>query len=487
MSDYSMYHALGHEHAVDDPSNPKPQTHALAPQSHSPAALPRVQHPQTAASHDRYSLSQQNYGGTPQSGYEAPGTMGGQQGYFPPQGSPYTGGQGDNSTGALTSQFGGMAISGETAGTARPHRRKDRHAHHNIDAPGGSSQAFNGLPQGGSGNPTQYLNGDPSQQQLYNHPYAGQPITPAMSQFPAPANAPFSPASQPSRTDFAARPNFGTPNPPIPANVASSSSQGRVDPEQIPSVPRSRDVAAQYYLDHVYPTMEQHLPPPGAIPFVAHDQGNSSPRFARLTLNNIPSTSEALSSTGLPLGLLLQPLAPLQEGEVPIPVLDFGESGPPRCRRCRTYINPFMTFRGGGNRVVCNMCTHPNEVPPEYFAPTDPSGVRVDREQRPELMMGTVEFMVPKEYWAKEPIGLRWLFVIDVSQEAVNRGFLEAVCEGILRALYDGNQETADGEQSDGEEQGPKRTLPSGSKVGFVTFDKEVHFYNTKVCILDWG
>src|SRR6202044_3904554 len=87
-----------------------------------------------------------------------------------------------------------------------------------------------------------------------------------------------------------------------------------------------------------------------------------------------------------------------QEGEQPIPVLDFGEAGPPRCRRCRTYINPFMMFRSGGNKLVCTMCNFPNDVAPEYFAPTDPSGVRVDRMQRPELMMGTVEYLVPKEY-----------------------------------------------------------------------------------------
>src|SRR6201999_343151 len=127
------------------------------------------------------------------------------------------------------------------------------------------------------------------------------------------------------------------------------------------------------------------------------DQGNSSPKHARLTVNNVPSTAEALASTGLPLGLVIQPFAPLQEGEQPIPVLDFGETGPPRCRRCRAYINPFMAFRSGGNKFVCNMCTFPNDVPPEYFSPTDPSGARVDRQQRPELTRGTVEFMVPKE------------------------------------------------------------------------------------------
>ena len=407
--------------------------------------------------------------------------MGQAQGYFPHPGLAPTAGQMNGSMGDLTSQLGGLGLAGEAVGTARGHRKRDRHAHHNIETPGGSSQAFNGMPQGGVGNLTHYLNGDPSQQQPSTHPYTGQPITPAMSQFPASANPPFSPAGQPSRMEYASRPNFGAPNPPITPGNATGSAQGRVDPEQIPSVPRSRDGPAQYYLDHVYPTMEQHLPPPAAVPFVAHDQGNSSPKFARLTLNNIPSTSEALSSTGLPLGLLLQPLAALQAGEIPVPVLDFGETGPPRCRRCRTYINPFMTFRAGGNKLVCNMCTHPNEVSPEYFAPTDPSGVRVDREQRPELMMGTVEFVVPKEYWAKKPTGLQWLFLIDVSQEAVNRGFLEAVCEGILGALYGGDSSGDDGEEKDGEEHEPKRKLPLGSKVGFVTFDKEVHFYNTNV------
>ena len=264
-----------------------------------------------------------------------------------------------------------------------------------------------------------------------------------------------------------------------PAPMGESvSTQGKVDPEQIPSIPRLRDGTAQYYFDHVYATMENHLPPPATIPFVALDQGNSSPKFARLTLNNIPSTSESLASTGLPLGLVLQPLAPQQEGEQPIPVLDFGEVGPPRCRRCRTYINPFMTFKSGGNKLVCNMCTFPNEVASEYFAPTDPSGVRVDRMQRPELTMGTVEFLVPKEYWAKEPVGLRWLFLIDVTQESVNRGFLASVCKGILDAIYGDDPEAP--EEQVAEDGSTLNRLPGGAKVGIVTYDKEVHFYNCK-------
>ena len=375
--------------------------------------------------------------------------------------------------GALTSQMGGTALGGGdgTAGS-RPNRKRNRHAYHNIDQPVVSSQAFNQ----NTGNAEQYVNQDSSHQMGAGNPYAGQQITPAMNQFPAQAAPSFSPGLRSSVSGFT---NTATPMP--PPSEPGVSAQGRVDPEQIPSIPRARDSAAQYYLDHIYPTIEQHLPPPGAVPFVAQDQGNSSPKYARLTLNTIPSTSNFLSQTGLPLGLILQPLAPLQAGELPIPVLDFGELGPPRCSRCRAYINPFMTFRSGGNKLVCNMCTFPNDVIPEYFAPTDPSGVRVDRAQRPELTMGTVEYLVPKEYWAKEPVGLRWLFVIDVSQDAVSKGYLEAFCEGISDALYGEDEDGVDGEMPNGETVSEKRRIPAGSKVGFVTFDKAIHFYNCNV------
>jgi protein transport protein SEC24 len=91
-------------------------------------------------------------------------------------------------------------------------------------------------------------------------------------------------------------------------------------------------------------------------------------------------------------------------------------------------------------------------------------------------MRGTVEFLVPKEYWSKEPVGLRWLFLIDVGQESFNKGFLEGFCEGIMSAVYGDDDGVADGteEQNDG----VKRRIPPGAKVGFVTFDKDIHFYN---------
>lgn len=463
MSDYQMYHALGGGDPNDDPSNPQSRSAVAAPQFRPPvAASPYQQSGPEISSHAHqqpyYNSASAGLPVTP-AGQQIPALQGASPSYFPRYGAHQA------QDGGLAAQMGDLAMNEHAAPPRTQRKKKDRHAYHALEA-SGSSAAFNGMPAAGTP-PTAFLNGDPSLLQGQGGQFGRQQVTPEMSQFPAPANATYDPVKPATSVEFAAR--NGTVG-------VGGSAQGKVDPDSIPSIPRSRDAVAQHYLTNVYPTFEHHIPPPAAVAFAAYDQGNSSPKFTRLTMNNIPSTSDALHSTGLPLGLLLQPLASLQPGELEIPVLDFGDQGPPRCRRCRAYINPFMMFRNGGNQFVCNMCNYPNEVPPEYFCATTPQGARVDREQRPELMRGTVEFLVPKEYWSKEPVGLRWLFLIDVGQESFNKGFLEAFCEGIIGALYGGGEQNED---DDGEQ--PKGRLPPGSKVGFVTFDKDIHFYNVNV------
>ncbi|KAJ5326787.1 uncharacterized protein N7506_009889 [Penicillium brevicompactum] len=436
MADPSMYNPMNQQ-SGEDPSNPYAQQ---PPQQYPPGYAPGTAPPQPGAPYANPAPNQwAAYGSPQQPGLASPGA-----GYNAPQQAPM-GGAGDPGMAGIASQMSGLGIAADTG--ARTHRKKHRHAHHDIG--GGAAppaQAFNnGMDQGNlQQQPSQFLNTGLNQ-------HAERPVSPAVGLVSGQSAAPQIPGMQ--------------------TGAGAVPTSGRIDPEHIPSIPRSRDLPAQYYFNNVYPTMDRHLPPPAAIPFVAQDQGNSSPKYARLTLNNIPSASDFLTSTGLPLGMVLQPLAPLDPGEQPIPVLDFGDNGPPRCRRCRTYINPFMSFRSGGSKFVCNMCTFPNDTPPEYFSPLDPSGARVDRMQRPELMMGTVEFTVPKEYWNKEPVGLQTLFLIDVSRESAHRGFLKGVCGGIKEALYGDGKEPTDGAES-------SRQLPPGAKVGIVTYDKEVHFYN---------
>ncbi|KIW05787.1 uncharacterized protein PV09_03642 [Verruconis gallopava] len=439
MSDYSMYHALGNQIPHDPNQQPPPHSQPGSAGTRPPIVAGPAGYQQAGSVYG--SVPAESYGSSSQPGYQ-------QIPYQNQEHSQY-GVQEHSGTGAtdgfsgLAHHMGSMTLGTDGSGTVRK-KRRDRHAHHELQTTA-SSQAFNGALQPSTG------------QAQYGQTPFGQPQTPTPNpnQLPNLVNAQFLQNQQAVREDHTAR------------GTAVTSAQGRVDPEQIPSVPNSRDVPAQYYLENVFATMDNHIAPPATVPFVAFDQGNSSPKFARLTMTHIPVSQEVLNSLGLPLGLVLQPLAPLQDGEREIPVLDFGDLGPPRCRRCRAYINPFMTFRSGGNKFICNMCTFPNDTPPEYFAPTDPTGVRVDRQQRPELTLGTVDFLVPKEYWTKQPVPLNLLFLIDVTEESVNKGFLTGFCEGIMNALYGGDP---------ADETSPR--LAKGAKVGIVAFDKQMHFFN---------
>jgi protein transport protein SEC24 len=456
--DHAMYHSLGMgQHDPNDPNSQYNQSNQAAPNQFQPPVAPNpYQQQQQQQFPPQQGTSQgQQYYGTP--GGPSPQPT---QGYF--QGQPQA--QADSND--ITAQMAGMSLGaeGHQVGTGK-RKKKDRHAYHQVES-AGSSQAFNGIPPAGTP-ATAFLNADPSGATGFTGQPAFSP-QPGQGHFPAPSS-PYAPGGATSPAELGAR------NGSTEAAVAAGG-QNKVSQDELPSVPAARDAAQQHYLTNIYPTFEKHVPPPASVSFVAFDQGNSSPKFARLTMNNIPATSEALHTTGLPLGLVLQPLARAQAGEAEVPVLDFGDIGPPRCRRCRAYINPFMMFRSGGNRFVCNLCTYPNDTPPEYFCATSPQGIRVDRDQRPELCRGTVEFVCPKEYYNREPVGLRWLFVIDVTQEAYNKGYLEAFCDGILATLYGAGE--AEEKDENGE---PKRRIPPNSRVGFVTYDKEVHFYNCSV------
>ena len=210
------------------------------------------------------------------------------------------------------------------------------------------------------------------------------------------------------------------------------------------------------------------MPPSSQTDYTCIDQGNSSPKFARLTLPLVPSTAETLEKIELPLALVLQPLAQQRPEELPIPVIDFGPEGPPRCSSCMSYISPFHSFGSGGNKFFCPMCLAATQTRQSYFSPVDPSGRRVDMDSRPELKFGTVDFVVPKEYWAKdhEPKPIHWIIAVDVSSESVKKGIPEAAADAIRSALY-----------------GEKGGLPAGAKIAIITFDRNIHFYNLKVCL----
>ncbi|KAI8801010.1 Sec23/Sec24 trunk domain-containing protein [Cladochytrium replicatum] len=251
----------------------------------------------------------------------------------------------------------------------------------------------------------------------------------------------------------------------------------RIDPNQIPSPVAVQETDQNNYNAQAFMSMAKGVPPLALTEYTAVDEGNAIPRFIRATTYNIPLNDETAGSSNLPMGLVIQPLADLGPKEQPILVVDFGPEGPVRCQRCRAYINPFVVFTEGGRKFACNLCAFETEVPSDYFCNLDMSGRRMDFEQRPELQHGTVEFVATKEFCNRTPETAAYVFVIDVSWNAVKSGMLAQCVSSLREFLYSGR---------------PRRTttgvalpagLESGCKIGFITFDSTVHFYNLKASL----
>ncbi|XP_068450543.1 protein transport protein Sec24B isoform X2 [Clinocottus analis] len=177
---------------------------------------------------------------------------------------------------------------------------------------------------------------------------------------------------------------------------------------------------------------------------------NCSPQSFRCTLTSVPQTQALLTKARLPLGLLLHPFRDLQ-----LPVITSNTIV--RCRSCRTYINPFVTFLDQ-RRWKCNLCYRVNDVPDEFmYNPVTRS--YGEPHKRPEVQNATVEFIASSDYMLRPPQPAAYLFVLDVSHNAVEAGYLKYFCESLMDNL-------------------DKLPGDTRTRVGFLTFDNTIHFYN---------
>uniref|UniRef100_A0A8C6S2B4 SEC24 homolog B, COPII coat complex component n=1 Tax=Nannospalax galili TaxID=1026970 RepID=A0A8C6S2B4_NANGA len=178
---------------------------------------------------------------------------------------------------------------------------------------------------------------------------------------------------------------------------------------------------------------------------------NCSPDSFRCTLTNIPQTQALLNKAKLPLGLLLHPFRDLTQ----LPVITSNTIV--RCRSCRTYINPFVSFIDQ-RRWKCNLCYRVNDVPEEFmYNPLTRS--YGEPHKRPEVQNSTVEFIASSDYMLRPPQPAVYLFVLDVSHNAVEAGYLTILCQSLLENL-------------------DKLPGDSRTRIGFMTFDSTIHFYN---------
>lgn len=173
------------------------------------------------------------------------------------------------------------------------------------------------------------------------------------------------------------------------------------------------------------------LPPTSTI-VAGLETANASPEYLRSTLNVIPTSSSLLKKSKLPLALVVRPYTALHESDEQAPVTR--DTIISRCRRCRGYINPFISWTENGKRWRCNFCGLQNDVP-AAFDYDELHQKSLNRYDRVELNNSCVEFIAPKEYMARAPQPIVYTFIIDVSAEAVNSGMTSTVARTILESL----------------------------------------------------
>ncbi|XP_034969330.2 protein transport protein Sec24B isoform X1 [Zootoca vivipara] len=262
----------------------------------------------------------------------------------------------------------------------------------------------------------------------------------------------------------ALQPGYQNVTPPLPPSSNSGYNSGFPQyPQQYPTMNQlsaslgGLGIQQPESLRPVNVTQDRNILPivpiPAPVPNLNSDlkKLNCSPDSFRCTLTNIPQTQALLNKAKLPLGLLLHPFRDLTQ----LPVITSNTIV--RCRSCRTYINPFVSFIDQ-RRWKCNLCYRVNDVPEEFmYNPVTRS--YGEPHKRPEVQNSTVEFIASSDYMLRPPQPAVYLFVLDVSHNAVEAGYLSIVCQSLLENL-------------------DKLPGDSRTRIGFITFDSTVQFYN---------
>lgn len=190
-----------------------------------------------------------------------------------------------------------------------------------------------------------------------------------------------------------------------PFNQQPQQAQNKLDPDAMPSVVQViLEDKVKYETNS--PVLFTTTVPASVPPLVTtimenenqiiQDGGCASPLFMRPTIYQVPISDDIIKTTDIPFGVLIKPFDDQEvDRKIYVPI---SPSEIVRCNRCKAYMNPYNRFIDGGRRFQCSLCHHVTEVPQTYFANLDHNGHRLDRQQRPELCLGSYEFLATEEY-----------------------------------------------------------------------------------------
>eukprot|EP00158_Paraphelidium_tribonemae_P007277 Partr_v1_DN28179_c1_g1_i1_m56137 putative SEC24 family, member len=188
--------------------------------------------------------------------------------------------------------------------------------------------------------------------------------------------------------------------------------------------------------------------------------------YMTCSLEHVPKDYGLLQKSKLPFGLVLSPFRELSSLDI-MPVMgstDRRDHNQPvypcpsicRCRRCRAYINPYVSFVDNSH-WRCNFCYLVNDLP-NHFDYDVRTQQYVDRFIRPEIKYSMIEYVAPNEYMVRPPQPVIYLFLVDVSAAAVSLGLIHAYSKAMADTLLEIPNED------------------ERAKIGFIFYDHLIRF-----------
>ncbi|KAI9787661.1 MAG: COPII subunit [Geoglossum umbratile] len=390
------------------------------------------------------------------------------QGGYPPQGYPA-----DDPYDTEPPSLQGGPIAPTSSSTHAGGHKKRTYASQAFEFGAGANSALGGQPKGGGSYPVAQSAGyggypqQPQVPQQFGYQQPG-PVVDQASHGLVGAAAPG--YGDPGMTGVGGyqQPTAGYPPQAVVGAVTDQFGQLGIGGQQ--SAPQ-QGMQKPQVLNQLYPTdlvnqpfnvSELDIPPPPIIlppnsSVTPSPDANAPSKYVRSTINAVPTTHSLLKKSRLPFALIIQPYTSLHDVEEPVPIVP--DQVISRCRRCRSYINPYVTFLDHGHRWRCNMCNLTNDVP-QAFDWDAAAQKGTDRWQRPELNHSVVEFVAPQEYMVRPPQPLAYLFLFDVSYAAVTSGLLATSARTILESL-------------DRIPNADRRT-----RLGFMAVDSSLHYFS---------
>ena len=211
------------------------------------------------------------------------------------------------------------------------------------------------------------------------------PPPPSLGGIPTPQAPPFGGPPPPSVSGIPPPPISGPPSGPGPAGASANF---MAVPPPLTSV-YAGSLGYPPGQEPSYPGQAYGAPPPNSLvgmpsEFDSNQDGSGAgsigaqlpgiedmdlsiqcnPCFLRSTTSKLLNSQAAANSSRVPLGIVCRPMA----GDVGtenslVDVVDFGATGIIRCKRCRTYINPFVSWVDNGRRwrleiLTTRKCTY---------------------------------------------------------------------------------------------------------------------------------